>query len=107
MNLLTLGLVGALAINMSVYPKTMIVTDINDKKDIVTVMDFNGVNYQFVGVEDWYYGDVCAAIMSDNGTPNNIYDDSIIYTNYCGWIDGNWGYGSHKITMHPPYDDEK
>lgn len=69
------------------YPTSMIVTEVDYKNDIVTITDFEDRAYQFYGCEDWYEGDICAVIMSDNGTPETVYDDVILQTRYCGYVE--------------------
>ena len=43
-----------------------------------------GITYAFYGTEDWQPHDVVAALMSDAGTPGNVYDDEIIAVRYSG-----------------------
>lgn len=69
-----------------VYAKSTIVVNVDYKNDIVTVEDFGGFLWQFVGCEDWVEGDICAVIMDNNRTEETIFDDFIISTNYCGWV---------------------
>lgn len=65
------------------YPTTGIVTTV--AKDFMVFTDFNGNQWEVKGdPEDWAVGDICAAIMSDNGTVI-IYDDKVKATKYCGW----------------------
>ena len=68
------------------YAKSFIVVDVDYKNDIVTLKDFNNFLFCFSGCEDWLVGDICAAILDDNGTEEIIFDDSIISVNYCGWV---------------------
>lgn len=68
------------------YAKSTVVVDVNYNTDVVTVEDFNGFTWQFDGCEDWAEGDICAMVMSDNNTPETIFDDIIINTNYCGYV---------------------
>ena len=63
-----------------------IVTQLDYEADIITVEEQSGLTWQFFGCEDWAEGDICALLMDDNGTPNNIFDDIIVDTGYCGWI---------------------
>lgn len=63
------------------YPLTTTVTEI--KKDTVTVEDINGNLWSFDDAEDWEINDTCALIMDDNST-KDIYDDVIISTRYQG-----------------------
>lgn len=70
----------------NLYPVSAIVTEINEKDDIVTVEDTSGNLWDFYGVEDWTVGDGCAMIMDDNGT-ENVEDDRIVSTKY---YENNW-----------------
>ena len=67
------------------YPACGEVVEINRENGKVVVEDFNGNLWAFEGGEDWMEGDICAMIMSDEGTPEIIYDDVIIQARYCGW----------------------
>ena len=68
------------------YAMSTIVVNVDYENDIVTLEDFNGFQWQFEGCEDWQVNNVCACVMNDNHTPS-IFDDVIINTNYCGWIE--------------------
>lgn len=65
------------------YPMSTTVREVDRKKDIVTVENNNGEQFQFTGVEDWQLGDICSLMLDNNGT-ENIYDDIIIKTIYDG-----------------------
>lgn len=71
-------------IEIKQYPTCGTVTEINRENGKVVVKDFNGNLWAFEGSEDWIEGDICAMIMSDEGTPE-IYDDVIVQVRYCGW----------------------
>lgn len=66
----------------SLYPATMVVTEVNRQNNTVTIETATGFMYAFTGTEDWDVGDVCSCIMSDEGTPDDIEDDSIISCRY-------------------------
>lgn len=68
------------------YPLTTVVTEINEKEDLVSVTDNNGYVWQFYGVEDWEEKDICSLLMDNNGT-ENIFDDIIIKAQYGGKFD--------------------
>lgn len=74
-----------LALNMSVYPRAFIVTELDKAKDVVTVVDSVGYEWEFYGTEDYEKGDLVVAIMSDNGTPENIFDDYFMNIRYGGF----------------------
>ena len=66
------------------YPLSTVVVSVEN--DVVTVEDFNGNLWEFESAEDWAEGDICAMIMNDCGT-EEIHDDEILMTRYCGWVD--------------------
>ena len=70
----------------SLYPTCGVVSELNEANDLVIFTDFNGNEWSFKGIEDWAEGDIVSAIMSDNCTPESIYDDIIVQTRYCGWV---------------------
>lgn len=65
------------------YPQTFVVDSVDYTADSVTLRTSAGFLFQFSGVEDWAPGDMAAAIMDDNGTPE-IFDDIILRTRYTG-----------------------
>ena len=69
-----------------IYPLCGIVKELNFEKDTVIVEDFGGRLWEFPGIEDWMENDICAMIMYRNGT-FDIFDDIVIDTRYCGWIE--------------------
>ena len=64
------------------YPRTFFVEAIDPDTDTVLLYDMNGWQWEWEGVEDWAVEDMAAAIMDDNGTPENIFDDIIITLHY-------------------------
>ena len=75
--------------NAELYPKTFLVFALDYDNDIVTFTDMNSQEWTMYGTEDWMIDDMAAAIMDDNGTPYNIYDDVII-TVYYQTNTSNW-----------------
>ena len=73
--------------NENYYPTVFIVTDIHN--DEVSLKDYNGNIFCFEGVEDWAIGDICSAIMDNNGT-QDITDDIIVSTRYSGSLIGEY-----------------
>ena len=71
----------------SIYPETFIVDQVDEAADLVTCRTIAGQRFTFYGVEDWMAGDIAAAIMSDNGTPETVTDDIIITVRYVGYTD--------------------
>jgi hypothetical protein len=51
------------------------------------LVDFNGNEWMYEGVEDFDCGDIVAAIMEERGTPT-IYDDEIVMIRYAGYMEG-------------------
>ena len=83
-------LIGALSLpfnDANLYPRTMIVTEVNTSADTVELTDFTGHTWELNGVEDWIIGDICACIMNSNGT-EAIEDDTIVDIKYNGYIEG-------------------
>lgn len=60
------------------------VVELDKTNDTVTVEDYNGNLWSFVGVEDWAIDDTCAMVMNDKGT-ESIYDDEVINVRFEGW----------------------
>lgn len=60
------------------------VVELDAANDTVTVEDYNGNLWAFVGVDDWVEGDACGMVMNTKGT-DLIYDDEIINVKYQGW----------------------
>lgn len=71
----------------SLYPTAFIVDEVNAEADTVTLRTFAGMVYIWQGVDDWMVGDIAAAIMYNNGTPDSIKDDQIVTLEYCGYTD--------------------
>lgn len=62
------------------------IVDIEYDTDFVTVDDGLGNLWDFMSApiaEYFYYGDLVLMIMSDNGTPDWIYDDKVTEAIYC------------------------
>ena len=67
-----------------IYPITAICTEVNQKENTVVFTDFNGEAWKIEECECWKKGDVVAMLISNNATPNNIYDDVILDIYYQG-----------------------
>lgn len=67
------------------YAKVFVVTAIDYENDVIMLIDFNGDEWCYEGVEDWAVDDIACAIMYNNKT-NLIYDDEIISLTYNGFI---------------------
>lgn len=69
---------------ITMYPKTTICLAVNHQTDTVTVADCNGTKWTFNGCQDFEEGDLIALIMNDNGTPDTIWDDTVVTARYSG-----------------------
>lgn len=69
---------------ITMYPKTTICLAVNRQMDVVTVADCNGTEWTFADCQDFEEGDLIALIMNDSGTPDTIWDDTIITARYSG-----------------------
>lgn len=74
------------------YPKTAVVTCVDEESDMVYCMDYTKNLWSFEGSEDWETGDVVSMIMDTKGT-DTIYDDEIVSIRYNGTPDGFYPYG--------------
>ena len=75
--LLALLICGTATAEQNLYPRFGNVVDIEYDSDFVTVDDGLGNLWDFYGVDFFMYGDLVIMIMTDNGTPNWIYDDRV------------------------------
>ena len=71
-------LMGGAAAESQLYYRFGNVVDIEYDTDFVTVDDGYGNLWDFYGVDWFFYGDLVVMIMSDNGTPDWIYDDVVL-----------------------------
>ncbi len=67
----------------TLYPATMEITNISD--NVVTMETATGHIFEMSGPEDYEIGDLVSLVMDDNGTPDDITDDSIISARYSGF----------------------
>lgn len=84
--LITATILNSGYVNEEIYPHVGIVSEINTNTDTVIFTDFNGMEWQFNGVEDWMINDICACIMYNNGT-EIINDDKILKVEYKGYVE--------------------
>lgn len=68
------------------YALSGVVVELETESDSVVFEDFNGNLWAFEGIEDWFVGDIVAAVMADHGT-RTIYDDEIVSVRYCGYTE--------------------
>lgn len=69
-----------------IYPRTMVVYQMNHETDTVTLIDSTRNLWTFQGIEDWEIGDICSCILNTNGT-EIITDDTIVTTRYNGQLE--------------------
>jgi len=62
--------------SLDLYPKTVIITSINEKTNTVQVYDGH-YTWSFKGVEDWQMYDTVSMIMDGKGT-KSVDDDKIV-----------------------------
>ena len=68
------------------YPLAGVVTTVDRSADLVTFRTGSGHLYSLTGCDDWLPGDVIACTMDDNGTPQDVTDDTITQYRYCGYV---------------------
>lgn len=66
------------------YAMTCEVVEIDKDNNLVILVDANGFEWAWEGVEDWQVGDCAALMMNDNGTAE-IFDDVILSMTYNAW----------------------
>ena len=81
--LTALATAAAIAATSAFYPATMEITNISG--DVVTMETATGHIYEMTGAEDYMTGDLVSLIMDDNGTPDDVTDDSIVTARYAGY----------------------
>lgn len=81
-----IGTVATLCSKGIIYPQTFIITDINEKTDIVTISTCTGIEYQFTGINDYINGDFVSCVMYNNFS-ENINDDIILSHKYSGYME--------------------
>lgn len=69
------------------YPQAFVVSDVNYDEDLLIMTDYNGYNWVWEGIEDFYIGDIIAVIVDDCDT-EYIFDDTILDIRYAGYMDG-------------------
>ena len=76
-----LALTACAPIQSETYTREMTVTEINAAEDVVVLVDTEGHEWAFYGVENWEVEDNCTCTIDSNGT-EDITDDAIIFTTY-------------------------
>lgn len=80
---IALALTSCAPIQSETYTREMTVTETNTTEDVVVLVDTEGHEWAFYGVENWLVGDRCTCTMDNKGT-ENITDDAIVFTTYKG-----------------------
>ena len=81
--IIALTMTSCAPVQSETYTREMTVTEINATEDVVVLVDTEGHEWAFYGVENWLVGDECTCTMDSNGTAD-IIDDAIIFTTYNG-----------------------
>lgn len=81
--IIALALTSCASAQRETYTREMTVTETNTTEDVVVLVDTEGHEWAFYGVENWLVGDRCTCTMDSKGT-ENITDDAIIFTTYKG-----------------------
>lgn len=63
-----------------------IVVEANEEEDILVIEDACGLTWEWEGIEDLFEGDVVVMMMSNNNTPESIFDDFILSVEYSGFV---------------------
>ena len=64
------------------YPAVGKIVGLCNNTDTVFVKTNDGNMWFFTGIEDWMEGDSCCMVFHDNGTPDDMYDDTIVAVRY-------------------------
>ena len=78
-----LALTACAPIHNATYTREMTVTETNHTTNEVVLIDTEGHEWFFYGVENWLVGDNCTCTMDSKGTAD-ITDDAIVSTTYKG-----------------------
>ena len=81
-----------IAIQAELYPKAFVVSELDKVNNEVVCVDSTENLWSFKGTKNWHKGDMVVAIMSDNGTPDNLYDDYFVEVRYAGYTLGTCYY---------------
>ena len=81
--LILVALASVASAEQNIYLRFGNVVDLEYSTDCVTVDDGLGNLWEYFGVDYVFYGDLVVMIMSDNGTPDWIYDDIVLNAYKC------------------------
>ena len=74
-----------ISVNFRYYSTFGRVIGYDRPSDTLYVETVDGNIWEYCGVEDWEYDDLCSIVFCDNGT-DEIEDDEIVYMRYIGYI---------------------
>ena len=81
-------LTGTPAEQHDVYMRGMQVYQLDYEADLVTCIDSVGIEWEFYGCFDYAEGDIVCCLMDNMGTPDSIFDDTVVFADYSGyWVD--------------------
>lgn len=66
------------------YAMTCEVVELDRENNLMILVDANGFEWAWEGIEDWQIGDCASMLMDNNGTAE-IFDDVILSMNYNAW----------------------
>lgn len=67
-----------------VYSQTGVVVGLDQSADLVTVQTSTGIQYRFIGCEDYDFNDFVSLLMWDAGT-SCVLDDAVLDAHYAGY----------------------
>ncbi len=85
-------------ITVAAYAATGMVSAIDHSADTVQFRTATGLVYEFSGAEDYDLGDLISAIMSDEGTPDDVTDDRVMSARYAGRV-SDFVYQPQQFTL--------
>lgn len=71
-------------VRTNTYAMTCKVVELDRENDLVILVDANGFEWAWEGIEDWQIDDCASMLMDNNGTAE-IFDDVILSMNYNAW----------------------
>lgn len=83
-SIFTLALALFMYVNFSYYSTIGRVTGYDLPSDTLYITTMDGNLWEYEGIEDWEYNDICSMVFCDNGT-DDITDDEIVYLRYIGY----------------------
>ena len=84
-NIMAIAIALFISVNFRYYSTVGRVVGYDRPSDTLYVETVDGNVWEYGGVEDWEYDDLCSIVFCDNGT-DEIEDDEIVYMRYIGYI---------------------